>query len=121
MGRRRDWAWTPEPLPFFEDRNFYYLISPSTLPLIDSTSTTADATLPLPAKDLFEFVEQHPLGLPAHLVRSHPGQIADALVVLRMHGNVHCDIRDEDVVLSANDRRCWLIDFGSPEITQRNR
>lgn len=106
---------------FFEDRNFYYLILPSTLPSLDSTSH-ADAAigLPPPPKDLFDLVEQHPVGLPAHLVRSYLGQIADAMAFLHMRGIVHRDIKDENVVLSANGDRCWLIDFGSAGIVRRN-
>lgn len=104
---------------FFEDRNFYYLILPSTLPSLDSTSD-ADLSLPPPPKDLFDLVEQHPVGLPAHLVRSYLGQIADAMAFLHMRGIVHRDIKDENVVLSANGDRCWLIDFGSAGIVRRN-
>jgi len=128
-----DWEWQegkivrahPNICPlidFFEDRNFYYLILPSTLPSLDST-TDADADLGLlapPPKDLFDLVEQHPIGLPAHRVRSYLGQIADAMAFLHMRGIVHRDIKDENVVLSANGERCWLIDFGSAGIVRRN-
>jgi protein-serine/threonine kinase len=128
-----DWVWHegkivrahPNICPlidFFEDRNFYYLILPSTLPPVDSTHD-ADADSRLlspPPKDLFDLVEQHPLGLPAHLVRSYLGQIADAMAFLHMRGIVHRDMKDENVVLSANGDRCWLIDFGSAGIVRRN-
>ena len=121
---RPEWEWEegkivcghPNICPlidFFEDRNFYYLILPSTLPPFDSNTTPA-------AKDLFDLVEQHPLGLPPHLVRSYLGQIADAMAFLHMRGIVHRDIKDENVVLSANGERCWLIDFGSAGIVRRN-
>ena len=106
-------------IDFFEDRNYYYLILPSTLPPLDST-TTAAPDAPPAAKDLFDLVEQHPLGLPVHLVRSYLGQIADAMAFLHMRGIVHRDIKDENVVLSANGERCWLIDFGSAGIVRRN-
>ena len=109
-------------IDFFEDRNFYYLILPSTLPPLDSVpDADADGGLHRPPpKDLFDLVEQHPLGLPAHLVRSYLGQIADAMAFLHMRGIVHRDIKDENVVLSANGDRCWLIDFGSAGIVRRN-
>jgi len=111
-------------IDFFEDRNYYYLVLPSTLPPMDSTSSTDtgedEMPLPPPAKDLFDLVEQHPLGLPAHLVRIYLGQIADAMAFLHMRGIVHRDIKDENVVLSANGDRCWLIDFGSAGIVRRN-
>ena len=103
-------------IDFFEDRNFYYLILPSTLPSLDSIP---DPDAP-PAKDLFDLVEQHPDGLPTHLARSYLGQIADAMAFLHMRGIVHRDIKDENVVLSANGDRCWLIDFGSAGIVRRN-
>ena len=103
-------------IDFFEDRNFYYLILPSTLPPAD----TGVAPFAPPPKDLFDLVEQHPVGLPAHLVRSYLGQIADAIAFLHMRGIVHRDIKDENVVLSANGDRCWLIDFGSAGIVRRN-
>lgn len=105
-------------IDFFEDRNFYYLILPSTLPPLDADPDVG--LLPPPPKDLFDLVEQHPMGLPAHLVRSYLGQIADAMAFLHMRGIVHRDIKDENVVLSANGDRCWLIDFGSAGIVRRN-
>jgi len=84
---------------FFKDHNFYYLILPPTLPSLDSIP---DPDAP-PAKDLFDLVEQHPHGLPAHLVRSYLGQIADAMTFRHMRRIVH---RDINVDLSANGDRC---------------
>jgi len=79
-------------IDFFEDRNFYYLTLPSTLPSLDSTP---DPDAP-PAKDLFDLVEQ------LHdLVRSYLGQIANAMAFLHMRRVVHRDIKDENVVLNA--------------------
>ena len=118
MGRGQNRTRTPEYLPAREDRNFYYLILPSTLPAADAD--TGVTPFPPPPKDLFDLVEQHPVGLPAHLVRSYLGQIADAIAFLHMRGIVHRDIKDENVVLSANGDRCCLIDFGSAGIVRRN-
>ena len=78
------------------------------------------APFPPPPKDLSDLVEQHLVGLPAHLVRSYLGQIADAIAFPHIRGIVRRDIKDENVVLSANGDRCWLIDFGSPGIVRRN-
>ena len=66
-------------LDFFEDAHFYYLVLPSTSP---PPSPDGDA---LPT-DLFDLVELYPEGLPAHLIRSYLGQIADALCFLHSKG-----------------------------------
>jgi protein-serine/threonine kinase len=66
-------------LDFFEDAHFYYLVLPSTSP---PTLPHGD---PLPS-DLFDLVELYPQGLPAHLIRSYLGQIADALCFLHSKG-----------------------------------
>ncbi|CAG7847106.1 SubName: Full=Related to serine/threonine-protein kinase {ECO:0000313/EMBL:CCA69109.1} [Serendipita indica DSM 11827] len=97
-------------LDFFEDRNFYYLILPSFLPPADGE--------PRP-KDLFDLVEVHPQGLPAYLVRTYLGQIADGMAFLHQRGIVHRDIKDENVVLSADGSHCWLIDFGSAGVVRK--
>jgi hypothetical protein len=36
-----------------------------------------------------------------------------------MRGIVHRDIKDENVMLSANGERCWLVDFGSAGVVRR--
>lgn len=97
-------------IDFFEDKNFYYLILPSALPPPDSE--------PRP-KDLFDLVEIHPQGLPPALVRSYLGQMADAMAFLHNRGIVHRDIKDENVVLSADGKHCWLIDFGSAGVVRK--
>ena len=119
------WEWEEAGHPnicplidFFEHRNLYYLILPSTLSPADADAGVAP--FPPPPNDLFDLVEQCPVGLPAHLVRSYLGQIADAIAFLHMRGIVHRDIKDENVVFSANGDRCWLIDFGSAGIVRRN-
>jgi serine/threonine protein kinase len=58
------------------------------------------------------------MGLPAPLIRSYLGQIADALAFLHARGICHRDIKDENVVL-AEDGRCWLIDYGSSGIVKK--
>jgi protein-serine/threonine kinase len=98
-------------IDFFEDKNFYYLILPSALPPPDAE--------PRP-KDLFDLVEVHPQGLPPLLVRSYLGQIADAMAFLHNRGVVHRDIKDENVVLSADGKHCWLIDFGSAGVVRKS-
>ncbi|KAG8852923.1 hypothetical protein FRB91_005691 [Serendipita sp. 411] len=97
-------------IDFFEDKNFYYLILPSALPPRDSE--------PRP-KDLFDLVEIHPEGLPPFLIRSYLGQIADGMAFLHQRGIVHRDIKDENVVLSADGNHCWLIDFGSAGVVRK--
>jgi serine/threonine protein kinase len=66
-------------LDFFEDAHFYYLVLPSTSP------PPGPDGVPLPS-DLFDLVEMYPEGLPAHLIRSYLGQIADALCFLHSKG-----------------------------------
>jgi protein-serine/threonine kinase len=66
-------------LDFFEDSHYYYLILPSTTP------DPGPDGLPGPS-DLFDLVENYPQGLPASLVRSYLGQIADALSFLHSRG-----------------------------------
>ena len=67
-------------IEFFEDRNYYYLILPS------STPRPLPPPNPPPPGDLFDLVELHPQGLPPHLIRSYLGQIADALSFLHARG-----------------------------------
>lgn len=97
-------------IDFFEDNFYYYLILPSCLPPPDAE--------PRP-KDLFDLVEIHPQGLPPFLIRSYLGQIADAMKFLHARGIVHRDIKDENVVLSADGHHCWLIDFGSSGVVRK--
>lgn len=66
-------------LDFFEDAHFYYLVMPSTSP----PPSPHEEVLP---SDLFDLVELYPQGLPAHLIRSYLGQIADALCFLHSKG-----------------------------------
>ncbi|KAF8528143.1 kinase-like protein [Hysterangium stoloniferum] len=99
-------------LDFFEDAHFYYLVLPSTSPPPGPDGE------PLPS-DLFDLVEMYPQGLPAHLIRSYLGQIADALCFLHSKGIVHRDIKDENVVLGPSDGKCILIDFGSSGLVRR--
>ncbi|TDL28483.1 kinase-like protein [Rickenella mellea] len=100
-------------LDFFEDNHYYYLVMPSTTP----TKTAKDVK---PPSDLFDLVEGYPQGLPAHLIRSYLGQIADALCFLHSKGIVHRDIKDENVVLGATPGKCILIDFGSSGIVKKH-
>jgi serine/threonine protein kinase len=64
---------------FFEDNHYYYLVLPSTMPQYLPNE-------PLPPSDLFDLVETFPNGLPAHLIRSYLGQIADAICFLHSQG-----------------------------------
>jgi protein-serine/threonine kinase len=98
-------------IDFFEDKNYYYLILPSALPPPNEE--------PRP-KDLFDLVEVHPNGLPAFLIRSYLGQIADGMSFLHYRGIVHRDIKDENVVLTGDGNHCWLIDFGSAGIVRKS-
>ncbi|VDB99676.1 unnamed protein product [Peniophora sp. CBMAI 1063] len=98
-------------LDFFEDTNYYYLVLPSSVP-------EAAPNQPVPPSDLFDLVEAYPEGLPPHLIRTYLGQMADALSFLHSKGIVHRDIKDENVVLGANDRSI-LIDFGSSGLVKK--
>ncbi|THH19855.1 hypothetical protein EW146_g1381 [Bondarzewia mesenterica] len=98
-------------LDFFEDNHFYYLLLPSTIP-------EPGPNEPIPPSDLFDLVESYPNGLPASLIRSYLGQIADALSFLHARGIVHRDIKDENVVLGPHGR-CILIDFGSSGLVKK--
>lgn len=115
-------------LDFFEDTNYYYLVLPSSVP-------EAAPNQPVPPSDLFDLVETYPEGLPPHLIRTYLGQMADALSFLHSKGIggwpclflshisltqpvVHRDIKDENVVLGANDRSI-LIDFGSSGLVKK--
>jgi len=96
---------------FFEDNHYYYLVLPSTSPRHLPNK-------PSPPSDLFDLVETYPQGLPAHLIRSYLGQIADAVCFLHSQGIVHRDIKDENVVLGPNEK-CVLIDFGSSGLARK--
>ena len=69
---------------FFEDNHYYYLVLPSTTPEFQPNK-------PPPPSDLFDLVETYPHGLPAHLIRSYLGQIADAVCFLHSQGIGECD------------------------------
>lgn len=133
-------------LDFFEDAHYYYLILPAAKPSFppppfpfplpshsvnpygNTPPSLHSPSPPLPPpspsgnqkfpSDLFDLVERYPMGLPAPLIRSYLGQIADALAFLHARGICHRDIKDENVVL-AEDGRCWLIDFGSSGIVKK--
>ncbi|GJE86073.1 kinase-like protein [Phanerochaete sordida] len=98
-------------LDFFEDNHYYYLVLPSTTPEPAPES-------PSPPADLFDLVESYPNGLPASMIRSYLGQIADALCFLHGKGIVHRDIKDENVVLGPAGK-CVLIDFGSSGLVKK--
>ena len=66
-------------LDFFEDNHYYYLVLPSTSPRHLPNK-------PPPPSDLFDLVETYPHGLPAYLIRSYLGQIADAVCFLHSQG-----------------------------------
>lgn len=66
-------------IDFFEDNHYYYCVLPSTTP-----EPIPDQ--PPPPSDLFDLVESYPNGLPAHLVRTYLGQIADAMCFLHSKG-----------------------------------
>lgn len=69
---------------FFEDNHYYYLVLPSTTP-------EHLPNKPAPPSDLFDLVETYPHGLPAHLIRTYLGQIADAVCFLHSQGIGECD------------------------------
>ncbi|KAI0067684.1 kinase-like protein [Artomyces pyxidatus] len=98
-------------LDFFEDNHYYYLVLPSTVPQPKPSE-------PTPPSDLFDLVESYPEGLPASMVRTYLGQIADAMSFLHARGIVHRDIKDENVVLGPNGR-CIVIDFGSSGLVRK--
>lgn len=120
-------------LEFFEDAHYYYVILPATVPSFPpppfppislNSSSSFDAPLTMGSlegkfpSDLFDLVEKFPTGLPAPLIRSYLGQLADALAFLHARGICHRDIKDENVVLG-EEGRCWLIDFGSSGVVKK--
>lgn len=74
---------------FFEDNHYYYLVLPSTTP-------EQQLGEPAPPSDLFDLVENFPQGLPAGLIRSYLGQIADALCFLHAQGIGMCTTQYPD-------------------------
>lgn len=61
--------------------------------------------------DLFECLEQHDF-MPEAIARGIFRQIVDIVAYLHEQGIVHCDLKDENIVIDAN-YRVKLIDFGS--------
>ncbi|KAF9512627.1 hypothetical protein BS47DRAFT_1372771 [Hydnum rufescens UP504] len=110
-------------LDFFEDAHYYYLILPAAKPSFPPFPS------PFPS-DLFDLVERYPMGLPASLIRSYLGQIADALAFLHARGICHRDIKDENVVLGRRrgivkkegwDTFSGTLDYAGPEILRGER
>jgi len=83
-------------LDYFEDSDYYYMVMPQ----------FGDG------KDLFEYIESSPDGLPTDEVRRIFGQIVDGVAFLHERNIVHRDLKDENVILD-RDGNAQLIDFGS--------
>lgn len=67
--------------------------------------------------DLFECLEQHDF-MPEALAKGIFRQIVDSVAYLHTAGVVHCDLKDENIVINA-DYRVKLIDFGSAIMLDR--
>ncbi|KAH8920898.1 kinase-like protein [Atractiella rhizophila] len=94
-------------LDFFEDADYYYLVMP----------------LSQHGRDLFDYVESYPEGLPVQEIKNIFSQIADAVRWLHSIGVVHRDIKDENVVLDGENGLggVKLIDFGSAAYIREGR
>lgn len=71
-------------------------------------------------QDLFDYVENAPEGLPVSDVQNIFAQVASAITFLHMHGIVHRDIKDENVILDGTGK-VQLIDFGSAAYVKEGR
>lgn len=98
------------------------LVSPANLPRRDSMPTLSPPPRPLPLRrascDLFECLERHEY-LPEHRAKYVFKQIVDSVHYLHARGIVHCDLKDENIVIDASFR-VKLIDFGSALLLDPN-
>ena len=123
MGRSQNRTRTPNicPLGFFKDRNFttsFYhpCCPPSTLLLMGMHIPPHFRPPKGPVQ-----ARRAPPGGPARPPCPEllgPGRRRHSVPTHVRH--VHRGRNDENVVLSANGGRCWLIDFGSAGIVRRN-
>jgi serine/threonine protein kinase len=70
--------------------------------------------------DLFDYVDKAPDGLALAESQSFLTQIARAIAFLHMHGIVHRDIKDENIILDG-EGRVQLVDFGSAAYIKEGR
>ena len=92
---------------------------PGVISLLDYSESDASYCIVMdrfPCKDMFDYISDHPRGVPEGVAREMFRQIVDAVQHCRKKGIVHGDIKDENVLVNTKTKEVKLIDFGSASL-----